>query len=247
MRDRDMKPESTRPNPTAPLFWRVLGSALAALTLGALLLTQPFAEATADGQRVDNPAEWKDEWKERYMALRIEEARLEKTVALATKEYADANRRNYRRSGVRHFHRVNAAAAEEKLEKVRARKAKLAEEIDSFGGFAWWIDEWEEIQLNDRAIDGLGSYAAGERFGPARTSESAILPDDGTNPRFDRQEEKADAELPAALESLELGEDSEEAPEEESPAFDYIRWLEDNEAYGREVSPSEGDEDDRDD
>ena len=155
-----MRDESTRATPTRrPTARHTLAGALAALTLGAALFLLPSfpADAESDSQKIDNPAEWKDEFKARYLALRVEEARLEKTIELATKEYADANRRQYRRSGVRHFHHVNAEAARVRLEEVKAEKKNLVEEMEDFGGFAWWVDEFEETPLNERGIEGLGA------------------------------------------------------------------------------------------
>ena len=78
--------------------------AIVTATLGTILA----GPSSAAGQSEADDGELRAYWQGRYRKLRETEATLVQTVKLATKEYADSNRRSYRRSGVRHFHRTNA-------------------------------------------------------------------------------------------------------------------------------------------
>ena len=161
-------------------------------------------------------------WQARYRDLRMQAARLEVTIDLATKEYADANRRNYRRSGVRHFHRTNANEAKAELARVREKIASLRDEARTAGVPMSWLYEVEDEKIDLDRVQGLGDYANEGRFGgkgayaPETTDEdaSALQDDGGRNPLYIEEPEP-----PAGLD------DSKEKP------FEYGDWLEDRGEY----------------
>ena len=108
----------TRIGSKARLGWRVGTVVLAIVTAAPSTILVGPSSAAAQSETGD--AELRAYWQGRYRRLRNKEASLVQTVKLATKEYADSNRRSYRRSGVRHFHRTNANEAKAELAKVRA-------------------------------------------------------------------------------------------------------------------------------
>jgi hypothetical protein len=166
----------------------VAGSVLPALSVSALDLEQ------------------KREWQGRYRALRIQVARLELTADLATKEYADANRRNYRRSGVRHFHRENALRARVEAERVRKELGQLKETARAAGLPRSWFDEVDEEPIDRSRIQALGDYREEGRFmgegapaedGPGGVPASSTGSfDDGRNPLYETSSPSSDANRP---------------------------------------------------
>ncbi len=161
----------------------------------------------------------KQHWQDRYRALRLREARLEKTIDLATKEYADANRRNYRRSGVRHFHRTNAALAKNELAKVQKDLETIYDEARAADVPLIWLYEVEDETIDPDEVEGLGDYADGGRFfGPSDAAEDEdASEDDGRNPLYSRDSE--DEAPPAGY------------GESGTIEFDYEAWQEDRGKY----------------
>ena len=171
-------------------------------------------------------------WQGRFRKLRNEEARLAQTVALATKEYADANRRNYRRSGVRHFHRANAKDAQAELDLVRAEIASIYDEARKAGVPVFWLDEVAEEKIDMDRVQGLGVYADDGPFGgkgaygPAAEADDAApkANDDGRNPLHAGGDE-AGGDRPASLD------------ESGAKRFDYEAWRKDRRQYEQERMP----------
>lgn len=199
------------------------------LTVGAAILAGPPG-AAADQASQD--AELRSYWQGRFRKLRHDEARLAQTVALATKEYADANRRTYRRSGVRHFHRTNAREAQHELELVRAQLATIYDEARAAGVPAFWLDEVAEEKIHMDRVQGLGVYADDGPFGgkgaygPAADADDAApdANDDGRNPAHSGENE-AGGDRPAS-------------PDEAgAKRFDYEAWRKDRRQYEQERSP----------
>lgn len=197
----------------------------------ALLASEPAA--AADLGDLDA---LKAYWQGRYRELRLEEARLVETERLATKEYADANRRNYRRSGVRHFHRTNANEAKAQLVIVRAEIEQVREDVVDAGGTVNWLDEVDDEGIDPAQVEGLGVYADDGRFGgkgaygPRREDgepldadrDAARADDDGRNPLFSDEDEDGD---PASLDGEAL------------PAFDYDAWRRNRAEYESKRAP----------
>lgn len=186
------------------------------LLAASLLLAAPsIADGSAD------PLREKADWQRRYYALRLHEARLVKTIELATKEYADSNRRNYRRSGVRHFHRTNANDAKAELKKHRERIEQFRSQFRAAGGSIYWLDEVDEEPIDIASVEGLGEYQNEGRFGGegAYAAESPATKanpefDDGRNPRF--LEEEADSDV---------------AGEPAKSRYDFDAWRTDRSEY----------------
>lgn len=193
----------------------------------------PMATATEPGDLDALKAHWQG----RYRKLRLDEARLMETVRLATKEYADSNRRNYRRSGVRHFHRTNANEAKAQLAVVRGEIEKLYDEVVEAGGTVNWFYEVDDEGIDRAQVEGLGVYADDGRFGgkgayaPRREDgeplgddvDAAQAADDGRNPRFS-EDDDAD-EDPASMGADDL------------PPFDYDAWRKNRGEYESKRAP----------
>jgi hypothetical protein len=204
----------------------VLGLAVA-LVAGAALVAGPQPAAA---QRIDDDAAAKAYWQGRYRSLRMKEARLVQTVKLATKEYADSNRRTYRRSGVRHFHRTNANDAKAELELVRAELETIYDDARSAGIPLFWLDEVAEEPIDMERVEGLGVYADDGQFGGkgayAEETESddaeagPTSTDDGRNPLH-----TGEGDEPASLDDT------------ESKRFDYEAWRKDRREYEKERAP----------
>jgi hypothetical protein len=204
----------------------VLGLVVA-LVSGAALVVGP---SPAAAQRIDDDAEAKAYWQGRYRNLRVKEARLVQTVNLATKEYADANRRTYRRSGVRHFHRTNANDAKAELELVRADLETIYDDARSAGIPIFWLDEVAEEPIDMDRVEGLGVYADGGPFGgkgayakDTAEDDAEAGPDstdDGRNPLH-----AGEGDEPASLDDT------------ESKRFDYEAWRKDRREYEKERAP----------
>jgi hypothetical protein len=204
----------------------VLGLAVA-LVAGATLVAGPRPAAA---QRIEDDAEARAYWQGRYRDLRMKEARLVQTVKLATKEYADANRRTYRRSGVRHFHRTNANDAKAELELVRADLETIYDDARSAGIPIFWLDEVAEEPIDMDRVEGLGVYADGGPFGgkgayakDTAEDDAEAGPDstdDGRNPLH-----AGEGDEPASLDDT------------ESKRFDYEAWRKDRWQYEKDRAP----------
>lgn len=83
-------------------------------------------------------------WQARYRNLRQAEVQLKRTIEDATKEYADANRRNYRRSGVRHAYQAQASNAKAELGRVEKEISGIYDEARRAGIPLTWLYEVEE-------------------------------------------------------------------------------------------------------
>ncbi len=187
--------------------------------------------------QVEDTAPSKDYWQERYRALRLEEAQLVKTVELATKEYADSNRRTYRRSGVRHFHRTNAQDAQARLAEVREQISALPDQLREAGGYQSWLDEVDDEPIDMNRIEGLGVYADDGEFGGkgayAPDAEDAegerdadSTQDDGRNPLYsDGSDESIAGEGPDGAPA------SADADAGSRPDFDYESWRRNRSEY----------------
>ncbi len=179
--------------------------------------------------QTDDEGELRAYWQGRFRELRNEEARLAQTVALATKEYADANRRNYRRSGVRHFHRANAKDAEAELDLVRAEIASIYDEAREAGIPVFWLDEVAEEKIDMNRVQGLGVYVDDGPFGgkgaygpdEEEDDTAARANDDGRNP-LHAGEDAAEGDRPASLD------------ESGAKRFDYEAWRKDRRQYEEE-------------
>ena len=161
-------------------------------------------------------------WQSRYRDLRQQEARLIQTVKLATKEYADSNRRSYRRSGVRHFHRTNANEAKTQLAAVRTKIESIYEDVVAAGGSTNWIYEVDDEGRDVEDAQGLGVYDDRGMFGgkgayapggdaAAREGDQGEAAIDGRNPLYQGD----DADVDDAPASVEDKGDSE---------YDYDAW-----------------------
>lgn len=186
----------------------------------------------AAAQRIEDDAAAKAYWQGRFRNLRQKEAKLVQTVNLATKEYADANRRTYRRSGVRHFHRTNANEAKAELELVRAELETIYDDARSAGIPLFWLDEVAEEPIAMDSVEGLGVYRDDGEFGgkgayadDAESEDAEDGPgstDDGRNPIYSDEDE---GDEPASLDDA------------ESKRFDYEAWRKDRGEYQRERAP----------
>lgn len=221
---------------------------LATCVAGAVGLSlRPIAVAAEEG---DLDA-LKARWQSRYRKLRLEEARLAETVKLATKEYADANRRSYRRSGVRHFHRTNANEAQKELETVRAKLDSIFSDVVAAGGSVNWLYEVDDEPIDPNRVEGLGVYEDEGRFGgkgayaprkdenddadvPAAGGEPGSSPeeakedeprDDGRNPLYSDDEDDAEGDDPAS------------ADEGGFSPYDYEYWRTNRQEYESERAP----------
>lgn len=204
--------------------------AVAIGTAASFLLQPPVASAQAE-----DPAALKAYWQNRYRDLRQDEARLVQTVKLATKEYADANRRSYRRSGVRHFHRTNANEAKKQLAEVRSQIESIYEQVVDAGGSMNWIYEVDDEGIDADDVQALGVYEDDGMFGgkgayapsadeEALAREQDESEDEGRNPLY--QQEDTDDE-PASLEDEGLSE------------YDYDAWRADRSDYEADRAPEE--------
>jgi hypothetical protein len=215
----------------------IAASLLAAGLAGAgLALVLPSLAAA----QVEDTAPIKAYWQERYRALRLEEAQLVKTVELATKEYADSNRRTYRRSGVRHFHRTNAEDARVRLVEVREQISALPDQLREAGGYQSWLDEVDDEPIDMNRIEGLGVYADDGEFGGkgayaadgddaeggTDAEDADPTEDDGRNPLYtDGSDESSDGE---ALDGAPASADAEAGSR---PDFDYESWRRNRSEY----------------
>ena len=220
----------------------VLLLAVAIGTAASVVLHPPAASAQAE----DLDA-LKTYWQSHYRDLRQQEARLIQTVELASKEYADANRRNYRRSGVRHFHRTNANEAKTQLAAVRTKIESIYEEVVAAGGSANWIYEVDDEGRDLEDAQGLGVYEDRGMFGgkgayapggdaAAREGDQGEAAIDGRNPLYQGD----DADVDDAPASVEDKGDSE---------YDYGAWrksrgdYEEGRAPEKHLGPNDTDTD----
>lgn len=221
--------------------------AIAMASLGPILLEQ----SAAAGEVETGEAELRAFWQGRYRKLRHEEARLVETVKLATKEYADANRRTYRRSGVRHFHRTNANEAKKELEAVRAEIAAMYEEASAAEVPIFWLDEVAEEPIGSGSVEGLGVYEDEGHFG----GKGAYAGDGDESDESDEgDEDDADADADVDPEASDDGRnplysgEGDESGEDDEPAsfegdgtktFDYEAWRANRSEYERKRAPEE--------
>jgi hypothetical protein len=235
-------------------------SARVARVFGILLMAVSIAGAAAFSLRTPTAAAeegdldaLKAHWQSKCRKLRVEEARLVETVKLATKEYADSNRRTYRRSGVRHFHRTNANEAKAELKLVRAQIESTFSDVVAAGGSVNWLYDVDEEMLEPNRIEGLGVYRDDGRFG----GKGAYVPgsdgDGGADvPASDDEDDgDGDADGGAALEPSDDGRNplySEDDPtkEDDDPAsideggfgpYDYEYWRTNRQEYEGERAP----------
>lgn len=193
-----------------------LGMSFAVGSSLALRAGPTHAESLAEAQ------EKKEEWQSRYRGLRLQQARLEKTIDLATKEYADANRRSYRRSGVRHFHRANAQLAEKELEKIRVELEQIYDDARVEGIPLIWLYEVEDEKIDSSQVTGLGDYA----------NESGFLGSVDTDD--DREETESEGSENAGRNPIHLRDETPPAsPDDDSDdvKFDYDTWRKDRAEY----------------
>lgn len=200
----------------------VLLLAVAIGTAASVVLHPPAASA-----QMDDLDALKTYWQGRYRELRQQEARLIQTVKLATKEYADANRRTYRRSGVRHFHRTNANEAKAELAKVRTQIESVYEDVVAAGGSVNWIYEVDDEGRDLADAQGLGVYEDDGLFG----GKGAYAPDgDAEEPEGDEGEAAVDGRNP-----LYYGDDVDDAPasfeDEGDTEYDYEAWRKNRVEY----------------
>lgn len=208
----------------------VVALAVATASLGPILLEQ----SAAAGEVETGEAELRAFWQGRYRKLRHEEARLVETVKLATKEYADANRRTYRRSGVRHFHRTNANEAKKELAVVRAEMEAMYDEASAAGVPIFWLDEVAEEPIGSGSVEGLGVYEDDGQFGgkgayagdgdegDADADVDPEASDDGRNPLYSGEDDE-----PASFEG------------DGTRTFDYEAWRANRSEYERKRAPEE--------
>ncbi|MFO0690142.1 MAG: hypothetical protein U0900_15700 [Myxococcota bacterium] len=234
-----------RGNRIARIFGVLL---LATCVAGAVGLARPAGAATTAQGDLDA---LKAHWQSRYRKLRVEEARLVETVRIATKEYADSNRRNYRRSGVRHFHRTNANEAKKQLALVREQIAAFPSELVAAGGSTHWLDEVDEEPIDPNRVEGLGVYEDEGRFGgkgayaPYREEDDdAVTPaagggpdlstdpggegeveDDGRNPLYSNDDDASEEDDPASIDEGGFG------------PYDYEYWRTNRQEYESERAP----------
>ncbi|MBY0399664.1 hypothetical protein K2X89_05170 [Myxococcota bacterium] len=226
--------------------------AVASLALGvagiAGLALRPVSAAAQDASLDD----LKTHWQGVYRKLRVEEARLIETARLATKEYADSNRRNYRRSGVRHFHRTNANEAKAELADVRRRIEAVFSDVVAAGGSVNWLYEVDDEPIDPNHVEGLGVYEDDGRFGgkgaygpdkaenndpdvpaiddsPRDQADAAAddddAADDGRNPLYSDDEKDEDEDDPASINEGGFG------------PYDYEYWRTNRKEYESERAP----------
>jgi len=211
--------------------FRVGAIALAIATSSLVTIVLVPSPAVSEESQAGE-AELRAYWQGRYRTLRKKEAQLVETVKLATKEYADANRRTYRRSGVRHFHRTNANEAKAELKLVRAEMAEMYDEASAAGVPIFWLDEVAEETIDPDAVEALGVYEDEGQFGgqgaysdePGAEETDADLEasDDGRNPLY-----SGEGDEPASLEG------------DGTKKFDYEAWRANRGEYERERAPEE--------
>lgn len=227
----------------------IFGALLLAIGVAGVtgLSLRPIAAVAAEQGDLDA---LKSHWQSRYRKLRVEEARLVETVRIATKEYADSNRRNYRRSGVRHFHRTNANEAKKQLEIVRAKIASMPSDVVAAGGSLHWLDEVDEEPIDPNRVEALGVYEDEGRFGGKgayapyeEDDDDTVSPaagggpdltgadgngaenDDGRNPLYSDDEDASDEDDPASIDEGGFG------------PYDYEYWRTNRQEYESERAP----------
>lgn len=228
---------------------RLFGALLLAIFVaGSANLGLGAAEARADST---NYEELKAHWQARYRKLRLEEARLIETERIATKEYADSNRRNYRRSGVRHFHRTNANEAKKQLAIVRDQIASFPAQVVAAGGSVHWLDEVDEEPIDPNRVEGLGVYEDDGRFGGKgaytpyeENDDDTVSPAAGGGPDLSAEDGDG-AEIDDGRNPL-YSDDDEKSDEDEDPAsideggfgpYDYEYWRTNRKEYESERAP----------
>lgn len=207
----------------------------------------------------------KSYWQGRYRGLRMKEARLIETVKVSTKEYADSNRRNYRRSGVRHFHRTNANEAKAELRDVRRQIEALFGQVVEAGGSVNWFYEVDDDPIDPSRTSALGVYGDEGRFGgkgayaptpeddaPARAQDDdpgvELGTDDGRVDALERgQDEETETETDEGYDDGRnpLYSREQEGEDEEDEAtdtgnlgdFDYEKWRTDRGDYEKQRAP----------
>ncbi len=209
---------------------RIAGALILATLIATAGATLLEASATTAAETEADDAQLKAYWQGRLRDLRSNEARLVQTVELATKEYADANRRSYRRSGVRHFHRTNANEARAELTLVRAQLDAIYDEASAAGVQTHWLDEVAEEPIDMDAVQGLGVYRDAGEFGgkgayakepdPDEADDDREARDDGRNPLYTGEDDE-----PASFDA------------EGSKEFDYDDWRKDRIDYERNRAP----------
>lgn len=213
----------------APLL-AILLLAVAIGTTASFVLQPPAA--SAQGEDMDA---LKTYWQSRYRDLRGQEARLIQTVKLATKEYADSNRRSYRRSGVRHFHRTNANEAKAELAKVRTQIESIYEEVVAAGGSINWIYEVDDEGQDVEDAQGLGVYEDQGMFGG---KGAYAPPGDAAEREGDQGEAAIDGRNP-----LYHGDDVDDLPASAEDAgdteYDYEAWRKSRGNYEKDRAPEE--------
>jgi len=177
--------------------------------------------APTQAESLAEAREKKEEWQSRYRELRLQEARLEKTIDLATKEYADANRRSYRRSGVRHFHRANAQLATQELAKIRAELEQIYDDARVEEIPLIWLYEVEDEEIDSSQVTGLGDYPNENGF------VGSVDSDD------DREESESETSENAGRNPFHLQDETSPASADESDDvnFDYDAWRKNRAEY----------------
>lgn len=224
---------------------------------GALGISIRPIAASADAGDLDATKAY---WQGRYRKLRVEEARLVETVKLATKEYADSNRRSYRRSGVRHFHRTNANEAKKELASVQSQIETIFADVVAAGGSVNWLYEVDDEPIDPGRVQGLGVYEDEGRFGgkgayapgPDENDDADVPADDGEPDGSEQEEvgvEASDDGLDPFYSDDQAGSEGDDPASLEEGGFgpyDYELWRVDREEYERERAserPSDGDDD----
>lgn len=153
--------------------WRI--AAVLALAINGLVVGSIVLWPIEGGAQSDDAA-LKVYWQDRYRSLRQSKVRLEQTIEEATKEYAEANRRNYRRSGVRHGYRTQALEAKAELARVQTELDQIYDEARRESVPITWLYEVENEPVDpgrSRATD-----AGDER------SRKAAEHQEGRNPLY---------------------------------------------------------------
>lgn len=120
----------------------VLALALDGVLFGSLALWPSETAAQSED------AALKAYWQDRYRNLRLTKVELEQTIAEATEAYAEANRRNYRRSGVRHVYRTQALEAKAELARVQTALDQIYDEARRESVPITWLYEVESESVD---------------------------------------------------------------------------------------------------